>query len=199
MKKKIMYVELKSGFNDNGPAWIGSVAYSKSGQTVYFNGKAFKKSAGISGNYHDLETREEYWISGVKKNQQDRHWAGSGRIMIDRECINEYLELVGKGTLDDRLFEIVSLVPSTPSSKFHEAENAPLSAGDPEGLKYRELYQLTNDELIKLIDLYSEEEKESSHNKGRRYIKQKRLAAERELEKREVTAGYNTRLDGDRE
>jgi hypothetical protein len=126
MKKRIMYVELMSGFNDNGPAWIGSVAYSKAGQTIYFNGKAFKKSSGISGNYHDLETGEEYWISGVKKNQQDRHWAGSGKVMIDRHCIDEYLKIVGKSSLDERLFTIVSLLPSVPSEKFHETENKKL-------------------------------------------------------------------------
>lgn len=186
MKKTIMYVELKSGFNDNGPAWIGSVAYSKSGQTVYFNGKAFKKSAGINGNYHDLESGEEYWISGVKKNRQDRHWAGNGKIMIDKDCIKEYLSIIGKSTLDDRNFEIVSLKPSVASETFHEAENTPLSTASAEGLKYIEIYQLSNDNLNKLIALYSEEEKEASHNKGRRYVKQKRLAAEKELEKREM-------------
>jgi hypothetical protein len=36
MKDRIMYVELKSGFSDDGPAWIGKVKFSKSGQTVYF-------------------------------------------------------------------------------------------------------------------------------------------------------------------
>lgn len=126
MKKTIMYVELKSGFSDNGPAWIGNVAYSKSGQTVYFNGKAFKKSAGISGNYHDLETGEEYWISGVKKKGHDRHWAGSGKVMIDKNCIDKYLEIIGKDTLDARLFSVVSLLPSVPSEKFHETENKKL-------------------------------------------------------------------------
>ncbi len=126
MKKRIMYVELKSGFNDIGPAWIGYAAYSKSGQTIYFNRKAFKKGSGISGNYHDLETGEEYWISGVKKNQQDRHWAGSGKVMIDKSCIDEYLRIIGKTTLDERHFEIVSLFPPAALEKFHEVENREL-------------------------------------------------------------------------
>lgn len=121
-----MYVELKSGFNDNGPAWIGYIAYSKSGQTFYFNGKAFKKGSGISGNYYDLETGEEYWISGVKKNRQDRHWTGSGKVMIDKNCIDEYLRIIGKSNLDERHFEIVSLEPSASSKEFHEVENRKL-------------------------------------------------------------------------
>jgi len=126
MKQKLMYVELKSGFNDNGPAWIGKVTYSKSGQTIYFNGKALKKGSGISGNYHDLETGDEYWVSGVKKKGHDRHWAGSGKIMMDKECIDEYLSIIGKSTLDGRNLEIVTLKPSMQSEKFHEAENKKL-------------------------------------------------------------------------
>jgi hypothetical protein len=129
MKQKLMYVELKSGFHDNGPAWIGRVTYSKSGQTIYFNGKALKKGSGISGNYHDLETGDEYWISGVKKKGQDRHWAGSGKVMIDETCIEEYLGIVGKEKLDNRTLVIVTLLPSFPSVVFHEIENAPLSKG----------------------------------------------------------------------
>jgi len=186
MKQKLMYVELKSGFNDNGPAWIGKVAYSKSGQTIYFNGKAFKKGSGVSGNYHDHETGDEYWISGIKKKGHDRHWAGSGKVMIDKTCIDEYLEIVDKDSLDKGTFEIVTLMSSSPSASFHEAENSQLSEGSNEGLKYRELYQLSNDELNKLIELYSQEEETSNHNKGRRFIKQKRMAVENELEKREI-------------
>ena len=33
----IKYIELKTGYNDDGPAWIGNVKESKSGKTVYFN------------------------------------------------------------------------------------------------------------------------------------------------------------------
>jgi hypothetical protein len=70
MKDRIMYVELKSGFSDDGPAWIGKVKFSKSSQTVYFNDKGFKKISGICGNYMDIETGDEYWISGVKKMEK---------------------------------------------------------------------------------------------------------------------------------
>ena len=80
----LKYIELKSGFNDDGPAWIGRVAVAKSGRTIYFNGKAFKRATGggFGGNYIDLETRDTYWISGVKKSGLDRHWAGSGKISV---------------------------------------------------------------------------------------------------------------------
>ena len=61
-RKEIMYIELKTGFDDNGPAWIGKVEYSKSGKTIYFDDKAFQslEGSGIAGNYFDVETREEF-------------------------------------------------------------------------------------------------------------------------------------------
>jgi len=79
----IRYIELKTGYNDNGPAWIGRVQVSRSGQTVYFNGRAFKRrGGGASGNHFDVETGDNYWISGVKKDGRDRHWAGSGKSRL---------------------------------------------------------------------------------------------------------------------
>ncbi|MFT3951315.1 MAG: mannose-1-phosphate guanylyltransferase [Oscillospiraceae bacterium] len=106
-KKEIMYIELKSGYSDNGPAWIGRVKYSKSGQTVYFNDRAFCKGSGhYYGNYTDAETGEAYWISGVKQNGGDRHWAGSGKITVQRLAAAEYMELVGLSALDPRRYTI---------------------------------------------------------------------------------------------
>lgn len=96
-RSRIMYVELKSGYNDDGPAWISRVYFSKTGQTVYFHGKTLRHvGRGRSPfNHVEVETGEEYWISGVKKNRQDRHWAGSGLVEIDPDVREEYLKLVG--------------------------------------------------------------------------------------------------------
>ena len=121
----IKYIELKSGYSDNGPAWIGRVQASSSGKTLYFNNKAFKSwgGRGIGGNYYDIETGETYWISSLKKNGQDRHWAGSGRIMIEADVVDEYLALVNVTTLDDRQFEIAHDIQSTDITRFHSLEN----------------------------------------------------------------------------
>jgi hypothetical protein len=91
-----MYVELKSGFNDDGPAWIGRVRFSKTGRTVYYQGKTLRRipGGGIKGNHMDVNTGEEYWISGVKKNREDRHWAGRGPVEIDEDVREEYESLI---------------------------------------------------------------------------------------------------------
>lgn len=124
MKPQIMYIEHKTNQNDIGEAWIGKVEFSKTGQTVYFNNQAFKKLkyGGIEGNFYDLETRDEYWISGVKKNGQDRHWAGGGKIKIEERIIEEYLSIVDFEIIDGSNFEIVN-IPETDKTKFHQLEN----------------------------------------------------------------------------
>ena len=68
MRTELKYIELKSGFSEKGTAWIGLVSFSKSGKTVYFNGKGFQSLGGTGvegGNYYEIGTGNEYWISGV--------------------------------------------------------------------------------------------------------------------------------------
>jgi hypothetical protein len=126
MKDKLLYVELKSGHGDSGPAWIGKARVSKSGRTLYFNGLALKSAdgEGIQGNYFDSLTGEEYWVSGAKKNQQDRHWAGSGIVMVDETVVGEYLAFTGLQALDPRRFKIVRLDHSVVAARNHLRENA---------------------------------------------------------------------------
>lgn len=124
MDAKLIYVELSTGFNHNGPAWIGKADYSRSKQTIYFNGKALKKMSGdVASNYFDMETGDKYWISGIKKSGQDRHWAGSGKIMIDKDVIDEYLQYTGKNNLDKSKFEVVDLDKSNIKDRIKELEN----------------------------------------------------------------------------
>ena len=125
MKSQILYVEQKTGFNDNGPAWIGRGVFSRSGRTIYFNDRAFRHSigGGISGNYFDVETGDEYWISGVKKNRQDRHRAGAGIIMIDESVVPEYLAATGAKELSPIKYKVVHLEEGDVVSRIEKLEN----------------------------------------------------------------------------
>ena len=73
MKSAIRYVENKAG-GLTGPARIGRVTFSKSGRTVYYAGRAFQslKGSGFKANFYDLETGEEFWISGCRRDGADR-------------------------------------------------------------------------------------------------------------------------------
>jgi hypothetical protein len=129
----IRYIELKSGYHDDGPAWIARVLVSKSGRTVYFNGKALKRSTQtVSGNYYDVETTETYWVSGVKKQGGDRHWAGRGKITIDAGAIDEYLAITGATELDST-FVVSTAIKPPDGKKFHDLENRRLAPPDGSG------------------------------------------------------------------
>jgi hypothetical protein len=130
MKAKILYIENKSS-GHHGSAWIGFVEFSKSGQTVYFNNKALKKLKipGINANHFDIETGEEYWVSGVKKNGQDRHQFGGGKIMLDKNSIYEYLKLVDFTCIDENHFEIVEF-SKTDKNRFTIIENTEIEFRD---------------------------------------------------------------------
>lgn len=123
MLTEIRYIELKSGYSDDGPAWIGRVALSKTGNTVYFNNKAFQKWQGVSGNFYDIETGEEYWISGIKKNGADRHWAGHGKVILQDSIVLEYLPITGTNELNKSKYEVADIPDSYPVERIRELEN----------------------------------------------------------------------------
>lgn len=119
----LMYIELKTGYSDDGPAWIGYVKTSKSKKTIYFNDHAFQKNIGNYSNYIDIENGDEYWISGLKKEESNRHWDGHGKIMIDRRAVEEYLLLIGEKELPSNLFEVVDIEDRFPVERVNELLN----------------------------------------------------------------------------
>lgn len=125
----LRYIELKSGHSDNGPAWIAYVTQSKSGRTLYFNGRGLMKLKGqqrgdSGGNYVDMETGESFWISGVKKNGQDRHWAGSGKVLIEAAAVSAYLKAINAKVLDTSRCEITNSIVPTDIVRLSQLANA---------------------------------------------------------------------------
>ena len=118
-----MYIELKSGYSDDGPAWIGYVKTSKTGKTIYFNDHAFQKAIGGGSNYIDIENGDGYWISGLKKGESNRHWAGHGKITIDRRAVEEYLALIGEKELPLSLFEVAVMEDKFPVERANKLLN----------------------------------------------------------------------------
>ena len=120
----LMYIELKTGYSDDGPAWIGYVKTSKSRKTIYFNDHAFQNAIGYCANFVDIENVDEYWISGLKKAENNRHWAGRGKILIDRRAVSEYLALIGETKLPANLFEVVELEDCFPVERVRQLLNS---------------------------------------------------------------------------
>lgn len=91
MRSRIMYIESKAE-GLNGSARIGRVTFSKTGHTLYYRGRAFAslKGSGFKANYYDTETREEYWISGPRRDGRDRLYVSNVPVEIDDEVREEY-------------------------------------------------------------------------------------------------------------
>jgi hypothetical protein len=121
----LKYIEKCTGANHDGPAWIARVRLSKTGRTVYFNGRALKRARGGigAGNHWDLETGDAYWISGVKRAGTNRHWAGTGSIAIEAAAVDEYLAITGQKALDLNRFVIVHDLDPPDPKKFIHIEN----------------------------------------------------------------------------
>jgi hypothetical protein len=105
IKPRIMYLECKggglvemcgqvvvdtSGVNLTGPAWIGRVKFSRTGNTLFYDGKRFHRAEGFKSNYVCEETGELYWISGPKKRGGDALYATNITTKIDDDVREEY-------------------------------------------------------------------------------------------------------------
>ena len=88
-KTRIMYIECKAN-GIAGDARIGRVTFSKTGQTLYYDGKTFKSlnGRGFKANFYDVETGEEYWISGCKQDGTDALYPN--KVEIDEDVRDEY-------------------------------------------------------------------------------------------------------------
>jgi hypothetical protein len=87
MKTRVMYIE-RGGFGGQGR--IGRVTLSKTGHTLYYQGRSFASlnGSGYKTTHFDEETREEYWISGPRKDGQDTLYPRE--VEIDDDVREEY-------------------------------------------------------------------------------------------------------------
>lgn len=91
-KTRIMYIEDKSE-GLNGPARIARVTLSKSGQSLHYDGRTFRRlgGAGFKANYFDVESGDQFWISGPRKDGLDRLYESSAMpVEIDGDVKAEY-------------------------------------------------------------------------------------------------------------
>jgi hypothetical protein len=103
---RIMYVEYKGGgFTErwgianvsmpgglHGSARIGRVTFTRTGATLHYRGRSFQslKGSGFKANYFDVETGEQYWISGPRRDGTDRLYKSDWPVEIDEDVREEY-------------------------------------------------------------------------------------------------------------
>lgn len=90
-KTRIMYIEDKSE-GLTGPARIGRVTFSKSGQSVHYQGRIFEKTkSGYKYNHVATDNGDHFWISGPRKDGKDRLYPQSTiPVEIDDDVAEEY-------------------------------------------------------------------------------------------------------------
>jgi hypothetical protein len=96
-----MYVENKTELAQ-GEARIGRVYFSKTGATLRYGGRSFQSlnGRGFKSNYFDVETGEEFWISGPRRDGHDRLYGGSFGVEIDADVAHEYWRSIRARALD---------------------------------------------------------------------------------------------------
>jgi hypothetical protein len=105
--ERIMYVQLKTGYNtDAGPAWITKLRFTRSWRTAYFRGRTLRRVTGTARanfdtNFYDIESKEEYWISGPKRDRTDGRYSRR-QPEVDPDVRPEYEALLDGAPLPGR-------------------------------------------------------------------------------------------------
>lgn len=103
MSNRVMFVQLKSGHKtDKGPAWISVVRFNRSWRTATWHGKTLRRATGmLDANFYDVETTEQYWISGPHRDRRDTRYS-SIRPTIDDDAREAYEAFLNGESLPGR-------------------------------------------------------------------------------------------------
>jgi hypothetical protein len=96
-RTRMMYIESKAE-GLVGPARIGRVIYNKTGCTIRYGEKEFQslKGRGFKSNYREINTGDEYWISGPRRDGADRLYVSNIPVEIDEDVREEYWTTIRK-------------------------------------------------------------------------------------------------------
>jgi len=91
MENKIMYIENKSAGSSESSR-IGRVMFSRTGQTVYYEGRSLQsqKLRGLKFHYEDLINGDLFVVSTPKGHGADRPAGDSCPTLIDENVREEY-------------------------------------------------------------------------------------------------------------
>lgn len=103
MAERVMFVQLKTGHStDQGPAWISRVRFTKSWQTAYWHGRTLRRRTGLfDANFTDVESQEEYWLSGPHRDRADTRYSAV-RPAVDDDVRDLYEAFLRGASLPGR-------------------------------------------------------------------------------------------------
>jgi hypothetical protein len=107
MPERIMYLQLKTGHNtDRGPAWSARVRFTRIWRTAYVHGRTLARVTGTAGanfdsNFYDVDTGEEFWMSGPKRDRTDGRYSRQ-QPQVDDDARDAYEAFVTGSPLSGR-------------------------------------------------------------------------------------------------
>ncbi|WP_419390926.1 hypothetical protein [Demequina sp. SO4-13] len=98
-----MFIQLKTGYAlDHGPSWIGWVDFNRSFKTARYRGRTLRRwTGGLDANIFDIETDEEYWLSGPKRDRTDTRY-GPAKTAVDDDARDAYESFLSGSALPGR-------------------------------------------------------------------------------------------------
>ena len=51
---------------------------------------------GFKANYYEVDSGAHYWISGPRKDRNNRLYGGNRGVEIDEDALEEYQEILGR-------------------------------------------------------------------------------------------------------
>ena len=87
--RRLMWIEYK-GDGLAGPARIGWATVKDRGKRIDYDGRSFRtlNGHGFKANFYETETRDEYWISGCRKDGRNALY--NTDVEIDHDALEEY-------------------------------------------------------------------------------------------------------------
>jgi hypothetical protein len=91
--KREMWIEYK-GEDIVGPARIGWVEVKDKGKKLIYRDQSFRslKGRGFKSNYYDVATKEEYWITGCRRDGRNALY--STEVEVDEDVLDEYWQRI---------------------------------------------------------------------------------------------------------
>ena len=97
-----MFIQQKTGFDtDSGPSWIGWVEFNRSWKAARYRGRELRRAQGFDSNFYDVETGEEFWLSGPKRDRTDARY-GPGTTTCDEDARDAYEAFLNGAALPGR-------------------------------------------------------------------------------------------------
>ena len=87
--RRVMWIEYK-GDGLAGPARIGWATVKDRGKRIDYAGRTFrtKSGSGFKANFYEVESGDDYWISGCRKDGRNALY--STDVQIDPDALEEY-------------------------------------------------------------------------------------------------------------